>query len=289
MNRFCRTASGSVAALLVALGALSNLVAADRDVDELVRQLGSKKFSEREAAGRALEKLGEAALPALQKAAQGADPEVRRRAAALIETIRERQRTANLIRALKDPDEHARARAENELISLDRQAVPDLLRLLEGKDAALRASAVRILCQMGTMGRRHADVLPALARALRDSEVKVRREAAEAIRWIAVLPKEVPKELVPALVEGLRDADEMVRVCSEGSLAELDRHAVPALLELLKGKDNALRASAARILGQMATMGRRHRDAIPALKEALKAQDEELRRWARYALHRVDQ
>jgi uncharacterized protein (TIGR03067 family) len=53
--------------------------------DRLIRQLGSRKFREREAASKALAKIGEPALDALRKAASdNADAEVRRRAAQLV-------------------------------------------------------------------------------------------------------------------------------------------------------------------------------------------------------------
>jgi hypothetical protein len=54
------------------------------DADKLVAQLGSTKFAEREAALKALEALGPAALPALKRGADAKDPEVRKRVADLI-------------------------------------------------------------------------------------------------------------------------------------------------------------------------------------------------------------
>jgi hypothetical protein len=65
-------------------------------IERLVRYLGSDQFSEREAATKALDALGEAALPALRKATRGDDPEVRRRAARLVESITGRLRAEAL-------------------------------------------------------------------------------------------------------------------------------------------------------------------------------------------------
>jgi hypothetical protein len=56
----------------------------------MVRQLGSEVFREREAASRALEALGEAALPALREAVHSTDLEVRRRAVELVRDIESR-------------------------------------------------------------------------------------------------------------------------------------------------------------------------------------------------------
>src|SRR6516162_6689079 len=46
-------------------------------IERLVRQLGSAKFEEREAATKALDAAGEIALPALKKALQSDDLELR--------------------------------------------------------------------------------------------------------------------------------------------------------------------------------------------------------------------
>jgi hypothetical protein len=50
------------------------------DIGRLVQQLGSDSFEEREAASKALERIGEAALPALRRATGSDDAEIRRRA-----------------------------------------------------------------------------------------------------------------------------------------------------------------------------------------------------------------
>src|SRR5436190_20375589 len=65
--------------------------------ESLAARLGSDDFADREAAARALEARGEAALPALLAAASSDDPEVRRRAAALADKIK---RTAESTRRL---------------------------------------------------------------------------------------------------------------------------------------------------------------------------------------------
>jgi len=76
-------------ALLLALAPFA-AGSSDADVERLVKQLGSDKFNEREAATSALIKVGKPALPALQKAATGsADAEVSSRAAQLILAIRD--------------------------------------------------------------------------------------------------------------------------------------------------------------------------------------------------------
>jgi RNA polymerase sigma factor (sigma-70 family) len=62
----------------------------NRDIEHLIKQLGNDEFEEREAATKALKKVGKPALEALHKAAtENADAEVRARAAALVLVIRD--------------------------------------------------------------------------------------------------------------------------------------------------------------------------------------------------------
>src|SRR4051812_25546816 len=57
------------------------------EVETLAARLGDKDFRARQAAGKALEDIGEAALPALRRAADSGDEEVRRRAEVLARKI----------------------------------------------------------------------------------------------------------------------------------------------------------------------------------------------------------
>jgi hypothetical protein len=63
----------------------------------LVAQLGSPRYDEREAATRALDALGGAALGPLRQALAGGDAEIRRRARLLIQTIERRLEAARLL------------------------------------------------------------------------------------------------------------------------------------------------------------------------------------------------
>jgi hypothetical protein len=69
----------------------------DDRIAELVGQLGSSQFKEREAATQQLDRLGLPALKALKTAARSSDPEVHRRAAQLYERIQRRVETAQLL------------------------------------------------------------------------------------------------------------------------------------------------------------------------------------------------
>jgi hypothetical protein len=59
-------------------------------IDKLIKQLGSRKFNDRAAASRELDKIGEPALKALETATHSHDAEVRSRAETLVKAIQER-------------------------------------------------------------------------------------------------------------------------------------------------------------------------------------------------------
>src|SRR5947207_3446559 len=56
-------------------------------IDALIAQLGDDEYARREAAGKQLEELGDAAMPALRLATDNNDPEIRIRAQQLIVNI----------------------------------------------------------------------------------------------------------------------------------------------------------------------------------------------------------
>lgn len=91
-----------------------------------------------------------------------------------------------LLESSKDRDEKVRIHAASALCSLDYHAVPALVVALDSKDRGLRAEAAKILGNMGTHGRRHAEALSALAKALKDEDTEVRRWASYAISQIVV-------------------------------------------------------------------------------------------------------
>jgi hypothetical protein len=72
----------------VMLGLIAFQGADDPAPADLIRQLGTTQFSDREEAGAALIKIGPAALPAVKKACESGDPEVRLRAETLISRVK---------------------------------------------------------------------------------------------------------------------------------------------------------------------------------------------------------
>jgi hypothetical protein len=76
---------------VLVFGLIALHVVDDPDPAELLTQLGSPRYADREAAGEALVKSGRAALPALAKACESGDPEVRQRALTIVAQIEARE------------------------------------------------------------------------------------------------------------------------------------------------------------------------------------------------------
>lgn len=76
------------------------------DAERLAQRLGSPRFSEREAAFKALDALGAAALPALRTAAKSSDAEVRQRAGELLAKL---ERAADAAEAFAPTKVHLKA------------------------------------------------------------------------------------------------------------------------------------------------------------------------------------
>jgi hypothetical protein len=88
--------------LLLAFGPADTAPPSASGIPGLVQQLRSKRFREREAATKALERVGEPALEQLRKAAKDdADAEVRRRAGALVERLEYRLAPVRVRRIVK--------------------------------------------------------------------------------------------------------------------------------------------------------------------------------------------
>jgi HEAT repeat protein len=219
------------AGLLVYLRRRADKDADVRDLAQLIRQLGSSRFREREQAARKLIDLGPAALPGLRRALQGKDADTARRAQDCIEAIArdcdpalvaatvrvlarlQPEGTAEaLLRYLPyAPDEDV---SEEIWFALDalaahwRQAPPVVAKALGEALPARRAAAAYLLGRWGERRQRTA-VRPLLT----DAQGEVRLRAAQGLLGAK------DKEAVPALVALLGDpsvevawqAEEMLR------------------------------------------------------------------------------
>jgi hypothetical protein len=87
----------AVLALLAPCRVSAGAKAEDERAAPWIAQLGSRRYVERQAAARALDRLGMAALPALTEATRSPDPEIRRHALALVKAIRRRDERDKLL------------------------------------------------------------------------------------------------------------------------------------------------------------------------------------------------
>jgi hypothetical protein len=92
------------------------------------------------------------------------------------------------------------------------------------------------------------------------------------------------KDLIPALIQALKDADGEVRQSAASALVGLGRDALKPLLEAAGDKDKELRANATYLLGYFSDDTK---DVLPVLLKALKEDDKEIRRRAAFALQRL--
>jgi uncharacterized repeat protein (TIGR01451 family) len=126
------------------------------EINQLIQDLGSLRFSVRQHASDRLKEIGVVALPAVQEAAYSADPEVRQRALRLIDGWA----------------------AEGK--------VPALLFQLSSQTEPVRAAAAD---NLGKLGAAAKDAIPALALATKDPSDVVRCSAREALKTIQATPE----------------------------------------------------------------------------------------------------
>jgi vesicle coat complex subunit len=92
------------------------------------------------------------------------------------------------------------------------------------------------------------------------------------------------KELIPGLIDALKDEDSEVRQYSALSLAAIGREALPRLIEVLRDPNTGVRSAAAYAIGRI---GPQAREAIPLLVKALKDPEAMVKRTAAEALSRL--
>jgi HEAT repeat protein len=148
-----------------------------------------------------------------------------------------------------------------------------------------RENVYRQLRDMGAEG------VQGLARAYRDPDVRLRRNAALALLFLGGgYGTGAPVDVTPALValtNGLRDSDSDVRAWSAQAIGHIGASATPAvpqLIELLNG-DEAARNSACIALRKI---GPNAAAALPSLRRALSDPSEDVRRFAELAIEAIE-
>jgi hypothetical protein len=206
----------------------------EQRLQELVRQLGSKRFAAREKASRELVQRGTPALKVLRPALTDPDREIARRAEACIATIEEGPGPAL-------PAAAARLLARRAPAG----AVAALLTYLPFADDAMVEQEV--LTALVALGARPGKVDVALTEAL-NTRSSVRRAAAGYV--LGRHPEKAQREAAAKL---LKDREPLVRLrAAQGLLAGKEPTAVPVLIELLTDAPADLARPAEEILWSLA-------------------------------------
>ena len=165
------------------------------------------------------------------------------------------------------------------LFSVAAEPPADVAKLAEQLSASDRDTRREAGYRLEKLGPAAKPALPALIRAIGDSDKQVWANALAAIAAIGPDAAEAIPQLVDSF-DSRKGSDYRPRDKSQKlmraahALARIGDAARPALIAALKGDDTGLRLGAAKALGGMAAHAR---DAIPALIENLGHSDEELR------------
>ena len=234
----------------------------------LVATLAAGDVPERCVAALTLGRMGPLAkdsVPALVEALLDPHPHVAEAAASALKRIAVEQSPAaepttpvpaqgavespafiGLIDMLRHDDASLRRQAVvalGETHSVGRDAIPELVAVLEDKDENVRREAARALGKIGSSA-----AVPSLVVALSDApDEQVRVSAAEALGRIG------PRATVaiPALIAALKNAYEGVRDAAASALVRIGFAAAPALIEAVTDDDLRLRQRAAALLTEI--------------------------------------
>jgi hypothetical protein len=166
---------------------------------------------------------------------------------------------AGLIEKVQSGRLRDRRAAAQELCALGKEATPALPALascLTEEDAALRIYAADALANIGPAA------VPELITVLRSRYDEARQAA---VRALSVIDPQV-EDVVPTLVNCLRDIDVTVRLDAAAALVRAGKPAVPYLISGLRDEDPSFRKACCITLGGI---GRAAKPALAALTEAL--------------------
>jgi hypothetical protein len=154
------------------------------------------------------------------------------------------------------------------------------------RDSILRDE---IMAEFRRIGK---EVVPAIACALKDPDVQMRRNATLVLIELAGdwtgKPTVDTRTAIPSLISATEDPDHHVRAWAAHALSEIGpdaKEAVPVLTNMLKDSEEGPRNMSAMALGQI---GAAARTALPALREALKDPKEDVRRISKAAIALIE-
>jgi HEAT repeat protein len=237
------------------------------EVDQLIRQLGSESFEERDRASKQLVEVGDAARESLQKALKNPDLEVKRRAGKCLREIERNLEIARLLKELEHPDSAYRYQAILGLERLEAPAavlVPALIKRLDDRVAGIRICAACALGDIGLPARAAAPRMLAIVRDPREPD-DLRLRVAGALPEIS----QFEEEAILILLQFMESNRWQLRHGAArllGTVGGKQPAVVPALIKSLKDPNNRVQASAAVGLG---SLGKDPDLCVPALRELL--------------------
>ena len=188
-----------------------------------------------------------------------------------------------VIEALEDPDAEVRLAAAGSLGwrgsgKRSPTLVPALGRALADSDARVRRWSTMSL---GNLGLDAEAALPALCALANDPETEVREQAAQAISTIEKSVLTFRSTTLPQAIAELEDANPITRALAAGRIEDLGSRAsdaVPSLVRCVADREADVRLAAASALGQI---GPQASGAIPTLANLAESDpDERVRRAA---------
>lgn len=154
-----------------------------------------------------------------------------------------------------------------------KEAIPDIIKLLQDNDPVIRQSATIVLSNFVAK-----EAIPDITKLLQDNEFRVRLEAVSALGNIRA------KESIPEMTKLLQDDNPLVRYDAVWALSKLyAKEAIPGITRLLKDTDIKIRYAAVYALGNLNA-----KEAIPEIAKLLQDTDAGVRRGAVCALGTLD-
>jgi len=172
-----------------------------------------------------------------------------------------------LLVALKDLDPQVRrdaAFALAYLVRIGREAIPDLVAAVEGKDELVRVFAVFALAGIDPAWEKKA--VEILVTALKSRDELIHRHAADELMLLAGQCKRV----VPGVIEALQARESHVRAAAVrvlGTIRPAPREVIRALSKALQDSDDCVIEAA---VVALENIGAEAREAVPALVTSIK-------------------
>jgi HEAT repeat protein len=242
--------------------------ATPKQIDDLIRQLGSEDFDARDQATSKLTAIGAAALQRLRRATDNPDPEIAARSQACISIIETNEKVISLVKGFTDKSADERAKVLGKLHgcrSAAKIALPTVLAAMDDADDWVRQCAIRVVWDYGPAAEATVPKLLEIAKSDKRSESD---------RWYSLIAFQYigssAEKTVPDLLDLLQAREARIRqgaASSLGHLGKANKEVHPALLKLLKDPDLTVQGTAAASLG---LHGKNSEETVPALVELLK-------------------